>query len=466
MSSVAALLVGVALVVRALELHRFVLYSSHDLAQQQVMFWMLGSPVARRGQQVPFVLGVVGRAACYWWWSRRLNALLLMTRGAGDVVGIDHPRTRIALFLVSSAMVAAIVSTVWVPSASGPVVLHVARMFVVSTCGKAFASILVGAVPRNVDLVSRVICAFQRGASIGVVTAMLGTRLPLVAVLPRFCARWRTRHELACRPRVGCRPVGDADRPDVTIDVRARPVVALVGPNGGAARRRLPAPSIAPLRPVDGIGLSTATTSGACTAEAARRIAVVAREENPIGFDFTASEVAATGRIPHKRGRGRLEGGRRLVMCRESLEVRPVGLAHRAVHGDVRRRAAAHADRPALCRSRTVLPSTSRRTTSTSTHQLDVLHNSASSASRPSPRCTTSTRGTGATTYVPDRVVVAGGPAPEALTAERISDDVPGATEFVHPVTGYQSCLTARRRHYRDRAGWDHALYRAPRRTA
>lgn len=176
-SSLRLLLVGVALSYGLSSFTSFVLYSSHDpAAQQQVMFWMLGSLGGATWSQVPFVLGVVvAGAACYWWWSRRLNALALGDASATSL-GIDPDRTRIALFLVSSAMVAAIVSTVGPIGFVGLVVPHVARMFVGADHRRVLpASILVGAAYLVVvDLVSRVIFAPSE-VPIGVVTAMLGT---------------------------------------------------------------------------------------------------------------------------------------------------------------------------------------------------------------------------------------------------------------------------------------------------
>ena len=234
---------------------------------------------------------------------------------------------------------------------------------------------------------------------------------------------------------------------DVTIDVPRGSFVALVGPNGSGKTTLLRALHRA-LRPVDGIVAVDGDDLWALApAEAARRIAVVA-QENPTGFDFTASEVAAMGRIPHKRGfAGDSEEDRRLVA--ESLEVLGLSdLAHRPfteMSGGERQRTLIAR---ALVQESAVLLLDEPTNHLDIHYQLDVLHR---------------VRELGLTTaaalhdinlaaawcdhvYVLDRGrVVAGGPPREALTAERISDVFRvRATEFVHPVTGRHQLLLDR----------------------
>ena len=176
-SSLRLLLVGVALSYGLSGFTSFVLYASHDpAAQQQVMFWILGSLGGATWAQVPLVLAVVvAGSGFYWWWSRRLNALALGDASATSL-GIDPNRARIVLFVVSSAMVAAIVSTVGPIGFVGLVVPHVTRMFVGAEHRRVLpASILVGASYLVVvDLFSRVVFAPSE-VPIGIVTAVLGT---------------------------------------------------------------------------------------------------------------------------------------------------------------------------------------------------------------------------------------------------------------------------------------------------
>ena len=231
---------------------------------------------------------------------------------------------------------------------------------------------------------------------------------------------------------------------DVSIEIPHGSFVALVGPNGSGKTTLLRALHRA-LRPVEGL----VTVDGDDVwslppQEAARRMAVVA-QENPAGFDFTASEVAAMGRIPHKRGIvGDTDDDRRLVA--ESLDVLGLSpLAHRpfnAMSGGERQRTLIAR---ALVQESAVLLLDEPTNHLDIHYQLDVLHR---------------VRELGLTTvaalhdinlaaawcdhvYVLDAGrVVAGGPPHEALTAERVGTVFRvDATEFVHPVTGRHQLL-------------------------
>ncbi len=231
---------------------------------------------------------------------------------------------------------------------------------------------------------------------------------------------------------------------EVSIDVPHGSFVGLVGPNGSGKTTLLRALHRA-LRPVEGVVTVDGDDVWALAAqEAARRIAVVA-QENPAGFDFTASEVAAMGRIPHKRGiAGDTDDDRRLVA--ESLDVLGLSpLAHRAFNamsgGERQRVLIARA----LVQESAVLLLDEPTNHLDIHYQLDVLHR---------------VRELGLTTvaalhdlnlaaawcdhvYVLDAGrVVAGGPPHEALTAERVSEVFRvRATGFVHPVTGRHQLL-------------------------
>jgi iron complex transport system ATP-binding protein len=231
---------------------------------------------------------------------------------------------------------------------------------------------------------------------------------------------------------------------DVSVEIAEGQLVALVGPNGSGKTTLLRALYRA-LRPVAGtilVGGDDLWKLG--PQESARRIAVVA-QENSVGFDFTASEVAAMGRIPHKDGfESDTDGDRRLVA--ESLDALGVAaLAHRpfnAMSGGERQRTLIAR---ALVQESAILLLDEPTNHLDIHYQLDVLHR---------------VRALGLTTVaalhdinlaaawsdsvlvLADGRIVAGGPPQEALTPERVSAvfDV-RATAFRHPITGKHQLL-------------------------
>lgn len=231
---------------------------------------------------------------------------------------------------------------------------------------------------------------------------------------------------------------------DVSVEIGEGEFVGLIGPNGSGKTTLLRGLHRA-LRPVGGsvlIGLDDLWAIG--PTEAARRIAVVA-QENPIGFDFTASEVAAMGRLPYKHGFERETDEDRTLVAESLAALGLAPLAHRpfdAMSGGERQRTLIAR---ALVQQAPVLLLDEPTNHLDIHYQLDVLHR---------------VRALGLTTIAAlhdlnlasawcDRVyvleagrVVASGPPHEALTAERISTVFRvRATAFVHPVTGKHQLL-------------------------
>ena len=230
----------------------------------------------------------------------------------------------------------------------------------------------------------------------------------------------------------------------VTVEAPAGSFIGIVGPNGcgkttllRALHRALPASSGAVL--LDGTNISALTGR-----EVASQIAVVA-QEHPVTFEFTTAEVAAMGRIPHKRGfDAEDDEDRRLVAA--SLEALGLSdLAHRpfnAMSGGERQRALIA--RALVQESSVIL--LDEPTNHLDIHfQLDVLHR---------------VQSLGLTTvaalhdlnlaaawcdvvYVMSRGrVVAAGPPTEALAPELVQEVFGvAATAFTHPITGKHQLL-------------------------
>ncbi len=231
---------------------------------------------------------------------------------------------------------------------------------------------------------------------------------------------------------------------DVSVEIKSGEFVGLVGPNGSGKTTLLRSLYRA-LRPVNGTVLVGLDDLWNVTAnEAAQRIAVVA-QENQIGFDFTASEVAAMGRVPYKKGFERESEADRQLVAQSLLELGLAALAHRpfdAMSGGERQRTLIAR---ALVQQAPILLLDEPTNHLDIHYQLDVLHR---------------VRALKLTTiaalhdlnlaaawcdriYVLDHgCLVAGGLPHEALTAELISSVFRiRATAFVHPVTGKHQLL-------------------------
>lgn len=231
---------------------------------------------------------------------------------------------------------------------------------------------------------------------------------------------------------------------EVSIEVNEGEFVGLVGPNGSGKTTLLRSLHRS-LKPVDGTILVQSDNLWHISAiEAARRIAVVA-QENQIGFDFTAGEVAAMGRIPYKTGFQRDTDDDRMRVAQSLQELGLALLAHRSFDemsgGERQRTLIARA----LVQEAPILLLDEPTNHLDIHYQLDVLHRVHSL------RLTTIAAlhdlNLAASwcdrVYVLDRGrIVAGGTPQEALSAERISSVFRvQATAFTHPVTGKHQLL-------------------------
>ena len=220
--------------------------------------------------------------------------------------------------------------------------------------------------------------------------------------------------------------------------------VGLVGPNGSGKTTVLRSLHRA-LKPARGsILLDEQDLWQLAALDAARQIAVVA-QEHPVGFDYTAGEIAAMGRTPHKRPfAADNDNDRRLVA--ESLTL--LGLAHLA-HRPFNAMSGGERQRTLIARAlvqEAPILLLDEPTNHLDIHfQLDMLHR---------------VRALGLTTIAAlhdlnlaaawcDRIfvlqagcIVAAGTPAEALTAPLVSA-VFGvrATAFTHPVTGKHQLL-------------------------
>jgi iron complex transport system ATP-binding protein len=231
---------------------------------------------------------------------------------------------------------------------------------------------------------------------------------------------------------------------DVSVEIEQGEFVGLVGPNGsgkttllrGLHRSLKPSAGAILIQSVDLWHISAI--------EAARRIAVVS-QENQIGFEFTASEVAAMGRLPYKRGFERDTDDDRRLVAQSLEELGLASLAHRpfdTISGGERQRTLIAR---ALVQQAPILLLDEPTNHLDIHYQLDVLHRVRSL------KLTTiaALHDLNLASAWCDRVyvmesgrIVAGGTPHEALSPERVSAVFRvRATAFVHPLTGKYQLL-------------------------
>ncbi len=116
---------------------------------------------------------------------------------------------------------------------------------------------------------------------------------------------------------------------DISLKITHGEFVGVVGPNGSGKSTLLKAMHRA-LKPFKGSVLCDTHDIWKLSAtEVAQRIAVVA-QENPIGFEFSASEVAAMGRIPYQRGFANETDDDRMLVAQSLADLGLSELAHRS----------------------------------------------------------------------------------------------------------------------------------------
>ena len=231
---------------------------------------------------------------------------------------------------------------------------------------------------------------------------------------------------------------------DVSIEVEKGEFIGLVGPNGSGKTTLLRGLHRS-LKPVAGTIIIQFDDLWQISAiESARRVAVVS-QENQIGFEFTASEVAAMGRLPYKRGFERDTYDDRRLVAQSLEELGLAHLAHRsfdAMSGGERQRTLIAR---ALVQQAPILLLDEPTNHLDIHYQLDVLRRVRSL------KLTTiaALHDLNLASAWCDRIyvmqsgrIVAGGAPHEALSPERVSSVFRvRATAFVHPLTGKHQLL-------------------------
>jgi iron complex transport system permease protein len=153
----------------------FLIFRGNPQATQSVLFWLLGSFGNASWSQLPGpALGLAAAMVYLFSQARSLNALA-MGSDAATSLGVDVPRLRRNLFVVTSLIAGLAVAVSGVIGFVGLVVPHIVRLTVGSDHRRTLpVGVLVGAAFMVLaDLLARTIVAPQE-MPIGVITAILG----------------------------------------------------------------------------------------------------------------------------------------------------------------------------------------------------------------------------------------------------------------------------------------------------
>ncbi len=164
----------------------FMIFRGNPQATQSVLFWLLGSFGSANWTQlpIPFVALVIAMGYLLAQ-GRSLNALALGSEPAASV-GIDVPRLRRNLFIVTAVMVGVAVAVSGIIGFVGLVIPHIVRLMVGSDHRRVLpVGVLFGAAFMVLaDLLARTIVAPQE-MPIGVITAFIGAPTLLILIQRR-----------------------------------------------------------------------------------------------------------------------------------------------------------------------------------------------------------------------------------------------------------------------------------------
>jgi len=170
------LLAGVALAFLFQALYSFVLQKAQSgQAAQSILFWLLGSLGGARWESLLIpVVAIVAGSIVLALQVRPLNALLVGEETASSL-GINVPRLRLLLFVLTSLLVGVIVAVSGAIAFVGLIVPHAARLLVGADHRRALpVAVVLGAIfVQLADIAARTLAAPQE-LPLSIVTALVG----------------------------------------------------------------------------------------------------------------------------------------------------------------------------------------------------------------------------------------------------------------------------------------------------
>lgn len=187
-SPIRLILVGMGVSALFSALTMMIIYGArHEAQVRSAMFWLLGSLSGMQwGDLTSVTLPVFVIAAIIWLLRHDLD-LLLLGEGEAEYLGMNLKRLQLFIVILSSLIVAVLVSKAGIIGFVGLITPHLARYAAGPTHGRLtlFSSVIGALVMVWADVLSRALCAPEE-VPIGVLTSIVGAPIFLWIVTHRY----------------------------------------------------------------------------------------------------------------------------------------------------------------------------------------------------------------------------------------------------------------------------------------
>lgn len=187
-SPVRLILVGMGVSALFSSLTMMIIYGArHEAQVRSAMFWLLGSLSGMKWGDLASVTVPVFLMAFFLWLIRNDLDLMLLGEGEAEYLGLNKKRLQLFIVIISSLVVAFLVSKAGIIGFAGLITPHLARYVAGPTHGKLviFSSLIGALVMVWADVLSRAMFAPEE-IPIGVLTSIVGAPIFLWIVTHRY----------------------------------------------------------------------------------------------------------------------------------------------------------------------------------------------------------------------------------------------------------------------------------------
>lgn len=165
-----------------------IIYSAHNEAQvRSAMFWLVGTFSGIQWSAIPYIIGAAAVAWLVGLWASPHLDIMLLGRTSAAQLGLSIERFQLLLVVLTSLVMAVVVSFVGVIGFVGLIVPHICRIYVGPLHRKLLAySFLCGGIGLQVaDMISRVAVRPEE-MPIGIITSLIGAPMFIYLIRRAF----------------------------------------------------------------------------------------------------------------------------------------------------------------------------------------------------------------------------------------------------------------------------------------